>query len=405
MNIEELEGSYNKFTEVVDPFNPQNKLSGHIGISNINYGNLIITEINGEECEQTIYTTPKLSYPFDRNGKWTLPPARYIEVYEKLDGTNIFMYRYRYQDEWLVTYKTRLTPFVVNGYFGEFQDMWREMLEKYPDIATMFDRHSGYYGFAFELYGSRNKHLMEYDVPLDTALLFGVSSNIRPGDNINYDINSPADMGAGPYSFDPHRSPNIYEENIPAAPKIMELTNSNALDELKKDFEPDYRLHQNNMETTLVKSEEDGVDSFEGSEGYVWYVCLEDWTIKMFKCKPESIENIHWEMGSPMINQNTIRSPVYNSAESGGISVLKVEELLREEFSKEKVEKSRARIDKVYREVRQELQMRKKVQERLADINYKNMEVPDVMRYLSNYFVGSEMSKVYGNVMAIRGKE
>ena len=97
-----------------------------------------------------------------------------INVFEKLDGTNVLAYRYRDADGvFHATYKLRLWPVLRNGRFGRFLDMWKEMTAKHPAIAKVAEVNDCAVGF--ELYGARNAHLVLYDVPLACAVLFGVA--------------------------------------------------------------------------------------------------------------------------------------------------------------------------------------------------------------------------------------
>src|SRR3972149_8791356 len=136
------------------------------------YGSMVITKINEEETSQVIYSTPKLNYPFDKNGNYHFPKAVELLVYNKYDGTNIISYAYIYKNEVYVTYKTRLTPVVKNsGKFGAFKDMLEEMLFKYKVGIETYVKHNDE-NLSFELYGGRNKHLIVYKEPLDLMLLF-----------------------------------------------------------------------------------------------------------------------------------------------------------------------------------------------------------------------------------------
>jgi hypothetical protein len=78
----------------VDSFN-NNLLEGYIcRQSDHRYGCLLITKVNDEDCQQIIWTTPKLDYPFDKVGNYHFPDCKQIQFYEKLDGTNILSYHY-----------------------------------------------------------------------------------------------------------------------------------------------------------------------------------------------------------------------------------------------------------------------------------------------------------------------
>lgn len=355
-----------------DPFNPGNILEGYIAVNKSNYGSMVITSINGEETEQIIHTTPKINYPFDRNGKWILPPVVYIEAYDKLDGTNIFMYTYTYHGEVYITYKTRLMPFVENSYFGNFYDMWVQMLRKYPNIPELWE-HNYLDGYSFELYGSLNKHLIQYDTPLDTAMLFGMKGkDIIPISSIieNKRIGVPC------------------VQSIDVAWKGSE-------------YEIAYKDAQSDMELELEKIDE---ETYTGPEGEIWYAFNEIGKVQMFKCKPETIESIHWENSSPLIHENSIRTTVYNAAEEGNIDYESVSRLLLEEFTPTKVIQSEIKIKKIIGEVRADLEMRRSVRESIDSlgIDLRTAELPQVMRLIAYHYEGKDMRVVYNTARQMK---
>jgi len=183
LNPKELFGSdYNYFCEQ-DPFNSQNTVEGYVSRKATEYyGALLVTKINNQEIpSQLIMGTPKMHYPFtemaDGTRRYNFPSAKTIEIYEKLDGTNILAYRYLFNDYYYYTYKTRLRPFVSSGRFGNFYDMWMEVGKPYfGTIKRMIETYDC--NLSFELYGARNPHLLLYKNSLDPAFLFGVSNAV-----------------------------------------------------------------------------------------------------------------------------------------------------------------------------------------------------------------------------------
>jgi hypothetical protein len=62
--LEQFGKDYRDFIET-DPYNPQNVVEGSLCIKqNDFYGALFIKKVNGKACEQLIYGTPKIRYPF-----------------------------------------------------------------------------------------------------------------------------------------------------------------------------------------------------------------------------------------------------------------------------------------------------------------------------------------------------
>jgi len=73
---------------VVDPFHDCLPLEGFLcHKTDHRYGAIVITRVADEPCPQLIHATPKLKYPFDRDGRFRFPPIARAHVYEKLDGT------------------------------------------------------------------------------------------------------------------------------------------------------------------------------------------------------------------------------------------------------------------------------------------------------------------------------
>lgn len=176
--VSEMWGKDYQLFGLNDPFNPNNFVEGFLCTRAANdYGSLMISKVNGTKCPQLIQGTPKLHYPFDKNGNWNFPSARKILVYEKLDGTNVVQYVYGDKKQTYTSYKTRLRPFLSDGRFGDFFGMWQDMLKKYPNINKIAETGVAY---SFELYGYLNRHLIEYSVGLDCALLFIRYHSIYP---------------------------------------------------------------------------------------------------------------------------------------------------------------------------------------------------------------------------------
>lgn len=347
--------------EVEDPFNPQNVLKGFISIrSDHRYGTVALTHINGRDAYQIQFGTPKQRYPFGNDGNFHFPTASEIEVYDKLDGTNVFAYRYSRDGERFQTYKLRLSPVLRNSKFGEFLELWKEILGRYPQISRVCEVNNC--GISFEMYGSRNTHLILYEEPLDIALLFGIDNEAR--------ILSPSKL-------------NCLE--IPSARLLARITSHQELVQ-------EYNRFREDIEKRNIKNED---ETISGSEGVVWYLSDLEGKIMQFKCKPESVEEIHW--ANCAIDINTIRATAHNVLETEDeITYEGTTRLLREEFSSDQVELSETRIKNVIEDLRQWYAFQREV---LDIYNGLGVSINDdkgrVMRKMSEHFPKQQMKKVY----------
>lgn len=355
---EELFGNdYTEFEEE-DVFNKGNTLRGCICRRSTElYGALLITHIIGIEDLQLVYGTPKMHYPFDKLGRYNFPSAKLIEVFEKLDGTNILAFQYQHNGRVYQTYKTRLTPTVRSGRFGDFYGMWVELLEKYPQINKVCFTNGC--NVSFELYGARNKHLLWYDVPLECALLFGVT-------------------GGG--TIIPPTKMDLL--GLPMVQKMAEVTSY---------YVESYKQQQLFLEDGLREVE----DGYEGVEGQVWYLQTIDGRTIQFKCKPETIELIHFASGG--LGKNMIRATAYNVFENQDeLTIEAVVALLLEEFSERQIQACEGIIQKVVSEVRFEVEQRQAIVEDYKTLNMDiNLDKVTVMRWFSERYPKKEMRRVY----------
>lgn len=155
----------------VDPFN-RNRVCGYVLRSRRRRGDLEITHVNGRACPQYVHGTPRIEH---------LEPERALRdferahVYEKIDGTNVLLFRYTdARGEGFVSYKTRFSPFLRVQPYGDFVALWTEILARYrSEIAALAAcRHA----FGFELFGSRIRILTEHEAPLDARLLYALDA-------------------------------------------------------------------------------------------------------------------------------------------------------------------------------------------------------------------------------------
>lgn len=361
---------YQEFLEV-DSFNPKNEVAGYISRKpNEFYGALIITKVNNAKVSpQLIMGSPKMHYPFfsraDGSRNYTFPSAKDIEIYEKLDGTNILAYYYSDGGSRYLSFKTRLRPFVQSGRFGDFLNMWKEVATDYfTEIRQEMNRSNC--NLSFELYGARNPHLVVYKNSLDIALLFGVTNEGR--------ILSPA---------------KLKNPTLPIVTKLKAITS---------DYVWNYEQLQKELQDGLIQEDE---GYYSGMEGTVWYLHTTDGRCIQLKCKPETIEAIHFSAGAGGLAKNAIIATCWNAFEN--VDTLTpdfIKQLLLEEFKPEVIESKHYLIERCIAFVTREAEFRSRVlvEYRATGLNILLNKV-DIMRQLSAKFEKSQMKKVYSIIM------
>lgn len=349
-----------------DPFNKGMVLEGALCQKpNRLYGALSVLRVSGANCPQVIFATPKLHYPFGKDGSFNFPPIRGVKLYEKLDGTNVLSYSYRDdQGQSFRSYKLRLSPFLRNGKWGNFLDMWKELMEKYPSIPDVGNSEG--LNVSFEMYGSRNEHLIKYENPLDLAVLFairGQSGKLVPPHEIETrGTPLPRLLGEVKASEDP----------VEAFARIRE------------------KMERSNRPLPDGK--------IQGTEGAVWYVSSPEGTTSLWKCKPESVEKIHWATG---INKEAVMATCWNLLESSDrLSYDSLFPLLAEEYQEDDIVKFRPHIETCILKVEEEQKFRLRVREEYAELRANGLDLnkdkSTVMRALSKRFPREQMTKVYG---------
>lgn len=383
MNPHDLFGSdYNAFCEV-DPFNPQNKVEGYISRKpNEYYGALIITRINDKGVpEQLICGSPKIHYPFDslQDGtrRYKFPVVRDVEIYIKLDGSNVISYLYTDGEQEFMTHKLRLRPFMANSRFGNFLDMWKEIATRYFETIREVMK-SWHCNLSWEIFGARNTHLIVYENALDIALLFGVTNTGR--------ILSPTDLGLA------RRDDYSPSGLLPLVSRF---------DVIDRDYARHYERIQNELETKLHKIE--GEEHYTGIEGTVWYAHFPDSRCSQFKNKPASVEAIHFATGG--LSKNTIIATCWNAYENVDVLTIEfVKQLLLEEYDAVKIEANTKLIQKCIALVTSEMEFRQEVLEAYKKVGLNVLlNKREVMRTLSAYFERSRMGKVYSIVVNYSG--
>ncbi len=354
--------------DVEDPFNDNLRLRGFLCQKpDHRYGALALTHVGDAEAPQLILATPKLHYPFGKDGAFHFPPIKKISLYEKLDGTNVLAYRYRDgEGQWHLTYKLRLAPALRNSKWGPFLDMWRELLRRHPTIPQLVEINDCH--ISFEMYGGRNTHLIVYETDLAVATLFGVrrDASIVPLFKLNL-------LG------------------VPGTPLAGELIAGE--DPVAKYAEIRAEMEKRNRHTEDEK--------LIGIEGTVWYVEAPDGRVTMWKCKPESVEEIHWAAG---INKKGVMATCWNLLEtSDELNYDTLLPLLLEEYQLREIEMFRPHIDNCIKQVNYEFVFKERV---LAEYDKLGQSIHDnkgeVMRALAPHFRREEMKKVY--TMIVRNR-
>ncbi len=356
-----VEAAWLQAFDVTDPFNDELRLTGFLCQKpDHRYGALALLTVGDELVPQRIWATPKLHYPFDRAGTFRFPALRRIHLYEKLDGTNVLSYRYRdARGEWRTSFKLRLSPVIRNSRWGAFLDLWREMTQRHPAIPALVEANNCH--ISVELYGARNMHLIAYETDLAVATLFGVR-----------------DDG----SVVPAHRLTLYD--VPAAPLLGEVSGAD---------DPVARYNEIRAEIEARNRPADE-EKISGSEGMIWYVEQPDGGFVLFKCKPESVEAIHWAVG---INKTAVLATCWNLLETQDeLNYEALVSLLLEEYNAEEIEGYRAHIDACIAQVNDTLAYQARV---LAAYRATGLSLSthksEVMRALATQFPRGEMKRVY----------
>lgn len=364
----ELQGSSVREFETQDPFNPENVLHGWLcRVADHKYGMLYIDRVNERPAESIVWATPKMGYPMDREGKfhWYDTDAD-IKVYTKYDGTNLVGFKYVDADgNDFVSYKTRLVEFAGDRRWGKFGTMWKEeILDKYPEIPELIRKNNA--NLSFELYGSRNHVLIQYDTPLDIKLLFG---RFEDGSIVTPDS---LDVGS-----------------IPTAELITTITPDS-------DLEAEYAKLIKFLNATLKVNESDKGTIVEGLEGLVMYYMTKNGTIQ-YKAKPDYVFDLHTAAGG--IPKHSIYVTCKNALEEyDELSFDIIKNLLLEEYLESDIWKKEETIKKTIERV----MIEKQLQEELIDEYNENFEKDDmindkgkVMRYFAQKYPKTVAGKIY----------
>lgn len=357
--------------DATDPFNDEVRLEGFLcQRPDHRYGALALLRVDGRPAPQRIFATPKLHYPFGKDGRFFFPPIQRAHLYEKLDGTNVLAYRYTDADgRRRLTYKLRLSPVLRNSKWGPFLDYWHELLARHPELPGLVEA-SGCH-LSFEMYGARNAHLIAYEEPLAVALLFGV----RPADA----------AVVGPF--------HLAARGVPVAPLIGEL---------RAGEDPVARFQA--LREEMERRNRPAADNkLAGTEGVVWYVTEPSGRVTLWKCKPESVEEIHWAVG---INKAAVIATCWNALETTDtLTYETLLPLLLEEYQPDDIEKFRANIDDALRQVNAEQAFRQRVREAYEAVKARGLSITRdkaaVMRQLSGKFPREQMGHVYAAIVRL----
>ena len=354
----------------MDPFNPDNRLQGHIQMTGgEEYGSLIIQEVNGKPAPQHIVVTPKTTYPFFKDGSWILAGVERLDAYLKLDGTNICQFAYQNADgETFTSFKVRVRPFMA----PYFLNLMERALSAYPGVAQkqLQPREC----LVYELYGYDNPMLIRYNQSIELALLFARGAD---GDIVQLKEHHQV--------FDGIDCPRA--EHRP----INDIT----------DIQAEYLRRQEEFTNSLVPITD---EQFDGHEGEMLYATFPDGArsqpgpfTRLIKLKAHQIEEIHW--ASDHISKLEMQATCRNIFElTDNPTEQDLIQLLAEDWSDSQIQNSLDTLRTVLPIIIEHRQFQEKVLQLLQEIpgaaEFRQNPRP-VMRELSKHFNRREMQKVY----------
>jgi len=345
-------------------------------------GMLAVTLLDRQERLEFIPAMPKIHYPYiqDREGHLQVSisvPNNIVDARftVKLDGTAIIFYPLTAPDGAVleVIPRTRLLPVLAPSRWGDWHGLLREVLpDRTPVERAVREQHVV---LAFELWGYRNPHLIRYDTPLALTL----HTAIR------------------------HRKPASYR-------RLADIASRYGLD-LAPTLEvaaPDtdglaaaYRRWQAQIE---AQNQAAGPDVFV-QEGAILMLSTAE-TASYWKCKPPSIEEIHWQ-ADQHISKEIVRQALLKLLENGydfaSGRAEDVQATLEADFDPQRVEAEAELIGRIYLDFTVELQRQQWLRQLVDASGLDPHDLPTLMRHLGQHYPKREMGWVYATVKTLYG--
>lgn len=346
-------------------------------------GMLALTEVNGVERLEFIYSMPKIPYPYQQgngNAKIVIPvPQNAVDARFniKLDGTCVIFYPLTDENGTVIEVvpRTRMQPVLTPSRWGDWPALLNDAMPDRTNLERAVREQNVI--LCFELWGYRNPHLVKYDVPLALTLHTGIR----------------------------HKHPVSWRilSNI-AQRYDLALVDSIAVAELNSEsLAQAYRTWQEEMER---RNQAAGQDTFV-EEGAVLMISTPR-TASYWKCKPPSIEELHWAMGQAL-SREIILQALHKMRENGyDFAAGQVEDLMAEleaDFERSLIEIQAGLIRRVWMEYVMELQRKEWLRHLVEEsgLDPHQTPLPDMMRYLSQHYPRNQMSWVYNTVRELYG--
>jgi hypothetical protein len=345
-------------------------------------GMLAVTRLDGQARLEFIPAMPKIHYPYiqDREGRLQVSIPVPINIVDarftvKLDGTAIIFYPLTdAQGQVLeVIARTRLLPVLAPSRWGDWHGLLADVLpNRAPVEAAVREQHVV---LAFELWGYRNPHLVRYDQPLALTL----HTAIRHRKPVSH-----------------QRLADLAQRYGLALAPTLEVAAPDAVG-----LAAAYRRWQARLE---AENQAAGQDVFV-QEGAILMLSTAE-TATYWKCKPPSIEEIHWQ-ADQHISKEIVRQTLLKLLENGyDFAVGRVEDVqtaLEGDYDPQQVAAESEMINRIYLDFVIEIQRQAWLRSLVDSSGLDPRDLPALMRHLAPHYPRKEMGWVYATVKALYG--
>ena len=345
-------------------------------------GMLAVTRLGGQERLEFIPAMPKIHYPYiqDREGRLQVSIPVPINIVDarftvKLDGTAIIFYPLTdAQGQVLeVVARTRLLPMLMPSRWGDWLGLLADVLpNRAPVEAAVREQHVV---LAFELWGYRNPHLVRYEQPLALTLHTAIRHRKPVSHQRLADIAQRYGLALAP----------TLEAAAPDAAGLAVA----------------YRRWQARLET---ENQAAGQDVFM-QEGAILVLSTVE-TATYWKCKPPSIEEIHWQAGQ-RISKEIVRQALLKLLENGyDFAAGRVEDVqaaLEGDYDPQQVAAEIEMINRTYLDFVIEIQRQAWLRSLVDSSGLNPHDLPALMRHLAPHYPRKEMGWVYATVKTLYG--